>query len=123
MSAPTGTPTQWSWRRTSTSDLGRWRWLVKWFLAIPHFVVLDLPVDRVRRPDRRGRHLDRVHGPLSTLDLRLQRRRPALDVAGAALRLHAATDRYPPFSLDVEADYPAVWTSSTPSICRAGSCG
>ena len=82
-------------------DLSRWMWLVKWFLAIPHYIVLAF--------------LWLAFGVLTVIaffailftgryprgDLRLQRGRAAMDVAGVVLLVQRlGTDRYPPFTLD-----------------------
>src|SRR4051794_36279051 len=58
-----------------------------------------VPVDRVRVPDVRRRREHRVHRPLPARHLRLQRRRDAVDVARAALRVHPH-DRSVPAVLD-----------------------
>ncbi len=62
-------------------DLNRWLPLVKWFLAIPHFVVLGfLDPRRVRqRRDRLVR--DPLHRTLPARPVRLRRRRRALGTA------------------------------------------
>ena len=87
--------------------LSRWLWLVKWLLVIPHVIVLvfcgSLHRAVVGRPPR-----DPVHRPLPARDLRLQRRRAALELArGVLLLQRAGTDRYPPFTLADVPDYPA----------------
>ena len=83
-------------------------WLVKWLLLIPHVHRAVLPVGRVRRRHRDRLLRDPVHRALSAVAVRLQRRRHALVLAGALLRLRAlGTDRYPPFTLDEVPDYPA----------------
>ena len=52
-----------------------------------------LPLGGVRRDDRRRVLRDPLHGSLSARDLRLQRRRAALDVAGGLLLLRRARHR------------------------------
>ena len=61
----------------AATDLNRWLPLVKWVLAIPHYVVLTSP--RNSGPDSRRSRLDHGHHhrPLPTRDLRFPgRRRP-----------------------------------------------
>ena len=81
-------------------NLSRWLWLVKMFLAIPHYIVLAfLWVAFVRHHhDRRLRH--RVHRPLSALTVRLQRRVLRWNWrVGFYVYAALGTDRYPPFTL------------------------
>ena len=102
-------------RRPSNPQLSRWLWLVKWLLAIPHYFVLAflwmafvvLSVVAFFAILFTGRY------PRS--DLRLQRRRPALDLAGRLLRLRRARHRpvsavHPPRAPDypahLEVEYP-----------------
>ena len=99
-------------------ELNRWLPLVKWLLAIPHWIVLfflyigaffAVVISLVR---------DRLHGPLPARPVRLRRRRDALGQPGDGVRgrdgdgpvpavqpgtayaVVMATDRYPPFDLD-----------------------
>ena len=104
-------------------DLSRWLWLVKWLLAIPHYIVLVflwltlivLTVVAFFAILFTGRY------PRGIFDFNVGVLRWTWRVAFysyAAL----GTDRYPPFTLDEAPDYPAGWTLPTPSSCRGGSC-
>jgi hypothetical protein len=87
--------------------LGRWRWLVKWFLAIPHLVALIglwiafvvLTVVAGVNIAFTGRYPRRI------FDFNVGVMRWTWRVQFYAFSV--ATDRYPPFSLRSDATYPA----------------
>ncbi len=88
-------------------QLSRGLWLVKWLLAIPHFIVLFF-LWIAYRCERHRVLRDLVHRSLSARAVRVQRRRPSLVVARRFYSYSAlGTDRYPPFTLDDVSDYPA----------------
>jgi hypothetical protein len=87
--------------------LSRWRWLVKWFLAIPHLVVLlVLWVAFAVLTVVAGISiaLTGVY-PKGIFDFNVGVMRWTWRVQLYAFTL--GTDRYPPFSLDDDPDYPA----------------
>lgn len=89
------------------TQLGRWRWLVKWFLALPHLVALAflwiafvvLTVVAGVSIAFTGRY------PRGIFDFNVGVMRWTWRVQFYAFTL--GTDRYPPFSLDADPDYPA----------------
>lgn len=88
-------------------ELGRWRWLVKWLLAIPHLIVLVLlwiafavlTVVAGVSIAFTGRY------PRGIFDFNVGVMRWTWRVSFYGFTL--ATDRYPPFSLQPDPDYPA----------------
>ena len=81
-------------------DLNRWLPLVKWLLAIPHYIVLfflwlaalvRIVIALVRDP---------LHGPLPARTVRLRRRRAALGEPRGRVRVHPRHRRVPAVSVE-----------------------
>jgi hypothetical protein len=72
--------------------LNRWLWLVKWVLVIPHYVVLLFLWLAFVACSVVAFFAILFTGALSAPDLRVQRRRDALELAGQLLRLRCARD-------------------------------
>ena len=101
-------------------EYNRWLPLVKWLLLLPHwFVLVFVGIARLLR-DRLRVVRGAVHRQVPAGHPPLRHRatyRWTTRVTAYGLLM---TDRYPPFSLDPDDDYPARSTSPTPSRSRAG---
>ena len=84
---------------TLDERLNRWLWLVKWILAIPHFMVLVFLW--WRRRSARGAWFAILFTGDTQAHLRLQRRASSAGLGGSRYYSFAVlgTDKYPPFSL------------------------
>ena len=89
-------------------ELRRWRWLVKWFLAIPHLFVLSLLWIATLVLTVAAWFAILVTGryPRRVFDFNVGVLRWTWRVQFYGFNV-LGTDRYPPFSLDSEPDYPA----------------
>jgi hypothetical protein len=103
-------------------DLSRWKWLVKWFLAIPHFVVMIfLWVAFVVTTFAAGvAILFTGRYPHRLFEFNLGVLRYGWRLSYYASSGGLGTDRYPPFSLGREPDYPAVLDIAYPEQLSRG---
>ncbi len=102
-------------------ELGRWQWLVKWFLAIPHLVVLGLlwVVALVLTFIAGFSILFTGVYPRAIFDFNVGVLRWTWRVQFFGFDV-LATDRYPPFSLDPAPDYPADLSVEYPTSLSRG---
>jgi hypothetical protein len=102
--------------------LSPWLWLVKWFLAIPHFVVLVfLWLAFVVLTVIAGvAILFTRRYPRGIFDFNVGVLRWSWRVSYYALTGGLGTDQYPPFSLGAEPDYPATLDIAVPEDLSRG---
>ena len=90
------------------SELGRWQWLVKWFLAVPHLLVLALLWTATAALTVVAWFAILMTGsyPRGIFDFNVGVLRWTWRVQFYAFNV-LGTDRYPPFSLEADPGYPA----------------
>jgi hypothetical protein len=107
---------------TLDADLSRWQWLVKWFLAIPHFIVhaflwlafLLLTIVAFFAILFTARY------PRGIFEFNVGVLRWTWRVTYYAATGGLGTDRYPPFRLGPDPDYPAELTIEYPERLSRG---
>ncbi len=103
-------------------DLSNWQWLIKWLLAIPHFIVLVflwiaftvLTIIAGFAILLTGRY------PRGLFDFNVGVLRWSWRVSYYASSGGIGTDRYPPFSLDDDRNYPATLNVTYPEQLSRG---
>lgn len=102
--------------------LSRWKWLVKWFLAIPHYFALALLWPAFLMVTIAAGICILVTGryPRSLFDFTTGVLRWTWRVSYYAASGGIGTDQYPPFTLGVVADYPATLEVAYPEQLSRG---
>lgn len=106
---------------TLDEDLSRWKWLVKWLLAIPHVIVLVFLFFGVILASIAAWFAILFTGkyPRALFDYNVGVMRWGWRVAYYAFEV-LGTDKYPPFSLEDDPDYPARLTVAYPENLSRG---